>query len=190
MMQRQPLILRLSFIACALAVLAATPLARAHRPFEATTVGRLQHGRLELTVTISSVMANYLLREILLPGADPFSPETLDQHREALLRLAPDFLRLRAGQTSLRPEKIQIALNPSREPEFAFVYPLPSGPGLLVSAGTLQAPGREGFNVIRFFDDDENLLASGVLASPPDKQEITITLPPAPVPAPSSSGNP
>jgi hypothetical protein len=159
MMQRQPLILRLSFIACALAVLAATPLARAHRPFEATTVGRLQHGRLELTVTISSVMANCLLREMISPGADPFSPETLDLNREDLLRLA-------------------------------FVYPLPSGPGLLVSTGTLQAPGREGFNVIRFFDDDENLFAAGVLASPPDMQEITITLPPAPVPAPSSTRKP
>ena len=170
----------------ALAALAATPALHAHRPYEVTTVGRLQHGRLELTVIVSPVMARYLLRDTAAPEPASLEPETFDQHREALLRLAPDFLQIRDGDTPLRPEKILLSLNSSREPEFAFVYPLPSGSTLRLRAGLLRAPGREGLNVVRFFDDDEKLLGAGLLGPEAKTEELTIAL----VAAPSPSASP
>ncbi len=169
----------------------AAPALHAHRPYEVTTVGRLQHGRLELTVTFSPVMANYLLRDAVSPESASLDPETFEQHREALLRLAPDFLQLRDGDTLLRPEKILLALNTSREPEFAFVYPLPANSSLRLRAGTLRAPGREGLNVVRFFDDDEKLLGAGLLGPESKTEEITISpSPPPAAPAASTSALP
>ena len=173
----------LRFAAFALAVFATTPLLHAHRPYEVTTVGRLQHGRLELTVIVSPVMANYLLRDAATPEPASLEPETFEQHREALLRLAPDFLRLRDGDTLLRPEKVILALNASREPEFAFVYPLPAGATLRLRTGLLRAPGREGLNVVRFFDDDEKLLRAGLLGPEAKSEELTIPLAAAPASA-------
>jgi hypothetical protein len=141
-------------------------------------VGRLQHGRLELTVTLSLVMANYLLHRESSPEQGALDPENFEQHREALLRLAPGFLELRDGDEGMQPEKIVLALNSSHEPEFAFVYPLPSRGSLRVRAGVLRAPGREGVNVVRLFDDDEKFLGGGLLGPDRKAEEVTIPLSP------------
>ena len=173
----RPVLRRLPFLLLGFA-LAAAPL-RAHRPYEVTTVGRLQHGRLELTVTLSLVMTNYLLRNDASAGAGALGPENFPQYRDALLRLAPGLLELRDGEEPLRAEKVLVALNASGEPEFAFVYPLPTHGALRIHAGTLHAPGREGLNVVRLFDDDENLLGGGLLGPEAKAEELTIPLSPA-----------
>ena len=174
-----------------LAFALAAPAIHAHRAYEITTVGRLQHGRLELTVTLSLVMANYLLKSDASPEAGALAPENFDARRESLLRLAPAFLELRDGGQVLRPEKILVALNASGEPEFAFIYPLPSQGSLHVRTGTLRAPGREGLNIVRLFDDDERFLGGGLLGPEVKPEELTIPLPPRPgtpadAPAPPS----
>jgi hypothetical protein len=165
----------------ALVLLVTTPALHAHRPYEVTTVGRLQHGRLELTLTLSPVMVNYLLRSDASSEAAPFSPETVDLHRETLLRLAPRFLQLRgAGDEPMLAEKVLLSVNSSGEPEFFFVFPQPAGPTLRIRADTLRAPGREGFNVVRVFDSDETLLGSGILGAEPQAPEVSIPLSGAP----------
>ena len=186
-----PPLFRLLGLLVALAFAAAP--AHAHRPYEVTTVGRLQHGRLELTLIVSPVMANYLLRETVSPELGALEPSTFEQHREALLRLAPDFLQIRDGDAHLRPETITLALNSSAEPQFAFVYPQPAGPALRVRLGLLRAPGREGINVVRFFDDNETLLGAGLLGPESKTKELTIPLvatPAATTPAPTATPAP
>ncbi len=174
-----PVLRRLALL---LAFALAAPALHAHRPYEVTSIGRLQHGRLELSVTISLVLANYLLRNDTSPEAGALGPENFDRHREALLRLAPGFLELRDGDTVLQPEKILLALNTSHEPEFVFIYPQPSRATLRVRTGTLRAPGREGANAVRLFDDDEKLLGAGLLGPGTKTEELTIVLPSASTP--------
>ena len=186
-----PVSFRLRLAGFALALLAAAPALHAHRPYEITTVGRLQHRRLELTLTLSPVMANYLLRGADSPETASFSPENLDRHREALLRLAPGFLQLRGdGEEPMRPEKILLSLNASGEPEFFFVFPEPAGAALRIRAGTLRAPGREGFNIVRVFDDDEKLLGAGVIGSEERSAEVSVSLATTPAPPPPSASGP
>jgi len=156
----------------------AAPALHAHRPYEVTTVGRLQHGRLELTVTLSLVMTNYLLQSEALPETAPLAPENFETRRESLLRLAPAFLELRDGDQILRPENILAALNSSGEPEFTFLYPAPSHGSLRVRTGSLRAPGREGLNIVRLFDDDEKFLGGGLLGPEVKPGELTIPLSP------------
>jgi hypothetical protein len=164
-----------------LALLVTTPALLAHRPYEVTTVGRLQHGRLELTLTLSPVMVNYLLQNESSTETTSFSPDTVDLHRETLLRLAPRFLELRnKGDEPMRAEKILLSLNSFGEPEFFFVFPQPSGATLRIRVGTLRAPGREGFNIVRVFDSDETLLGSGILGAEAQVPEVSIPLSGAP----------
>jgi hypothetical protein len=179
--------LRVRFLALAFAVLGALPSLHAHRAFEITSVGRLQHGRLELTVTLSLVMANYLLRDSLSPEAPSIDAENFAAHREALLRLAPDFFTVNDGPATLSPEKILLSLNNSGEPEFHFVYPAPATGSLRVSAPGLRAPAADGTHLVRVFDDDEKLLGAGLVGAPPAAPELSVSLAPA---APASVSAP
>ncbi len=166
---------RLGAIALGL-LIAAAPSLHAHRQFEITSVGRLHHGRLELTATLSLVMANYLLRDSLAPEAPPLDAANFDAHREALLRIAPGFFTVRDNTTALVPEKILLSLNASGEPEFHFVYPEPSAGPLRIATPGLRAPAAEGTHLLRVFNDAETSLGAGLLGRPPATPELSIPL--------------
>ncbi len=165
----------------AFGLLALLPSLHAHRPFEITSVGRLQHGRLELTVTVSLVMANYLLRDPARPEAPPVDADNFETHREALLRLAPGFFTVNDGPAPLRPEKILLMLNTSGEPEFHFVYPPPAAGPLLIRAPGLRAPGVEGNHLVRILDADDGRTPRGV--GEVGEIVIAVSVPLTPVPA-------
>lgn len=157
-------------------LLTALPDLHAHRPFEVTSVGRLQHGRLEFTVTISLVMANFLLRDPAKGEAPIIDAGNFEAHREALLRLAPDFYTVSDGPTPLRPGKVLLAINSSGEPEFQFIYPRPAVGPLRIRVSGLHAPGAEGRNLVCVYNDDETLLGGGLLGPTPSSPELSVPL--------------
>ena len=178
---------RLHLVCLALGLLATLSSLHAHRPFEVTSIGRLQHGRLEFTVTLSLTMANFLLRDIAMPEAPAITVENFEAHREALLRLATDFYALHDGSASLRPQRILLALNASGEPEFSLIYPLPTTGPLRIRIANLRVPGLEGINFVRIYDSNESLLGSGLLGPiAPAQPELNVPISAPTVPAASS----
>ncbi len=160
-------------------LLAVAPALHAHQPFEVTGVGRFQHERLEFTVTLSLVMANYLLRDELTPEEGPVTAENFAEHRNRLLARARSFYELREGDTLVAPESVSLTLNASHEPEFLFIYPAPSGAApLVLRLAALRSPGQEGEHLVRFYDDNESLLAATLFGPPHGATTLPIPLPP------------
>lgn len=166
---------RVLWMALSLTLLAGS--LRAHQPFEVTSVGRLQHGRLELSVTLSLVMANFLLKDPAKPDGEPVNAESFDHHRKELAAIATGFYRVTEGEKVLEADKVLVFLNRFGEPEFRLVYPEPRQGPLSFEVGSLKAPGQEGAHTLRIFDDAETLLAETSFGGPRGERVLRVPLP-------------
>lgn len=97
--------------------------ARAHDPFESTTVVRLRPATLELEVTLARSTALSVAKDGR-PGPT-FEPAVFDTLRPLFIACAPDlFVITRAGER-LEPGAVRVALSIEDDVEFHVVYPRP-----------------------------------------------------------------
>lgn len=137
--------------------------ARAHLPTESTAVARLQHGRLEVCVTMSPEMAATLLNPG--PAGERLDATSFARLQSRLLAAAGGLFEVSASGQTLVPQRTAVALNKTGEPEFVLIFPAPPAWPLRIRASFLgRLPDGGGFETtLDVFDETEKLLGSKLL---------------------------
>jgi hypothetical protein len=149
-------------------------IASAHESFESSTTARLEHGRLEVVLTLSSYMAAYLVRT----GDVEHEPiPAYGSYHTRLEALAPGFLNVAAGGLALRPQQINVRQNQSGEPEIAYFYPPPPSGPLRFDALYLRGLPPRFFGRVEVMDADDRLLGNSLLVAEKTVAEISPRLP-------------
>ena len=163
-------------------LLALHGLAQAHQPYASSTVARLQHDRLEVTVTMSAQMATLLAGE---PGdvetAQELSAANFETHRPRLAERAKDFWQVFAGDMRLTPQRAVARLNAHGDAECVLIFPEPKTWPLRLRANYLGElpPGYAGS--VEVHDAEEKTLGARMLARAGPEAELTVSAaPPAP----------
>lgn len=142
----------------------------AHQPFESTTTARLQHGRLEVVLTLSTDMAAMLVR-----SGDVESQPTAayESYRPRLEVLAPGLLRVDVGGQPLAVQRVTVRQNQNGEPEIVYLYPPPPPGPLKFDAVYLRGLPRSYFGQLALWDENEEPLGKGILVPENAVAEIT-----------------
>lgn len=135
----------------------------AHEPFESTATARLQHGRLEVILTLSPHMAAALVST----GEVETEPTAaFDSYRARLQAMAPDFLNVTGGGQPLAAPRIAVRRNTSAEPEIVYLFNAPPPGPLRFEAAYLRRLPPSYFGHLSVLDDDENPLGRALLVTP------------------------
>lgn len=154
----------------------------AHEPFESTATARLQHGRLEVVLTLSTGMAAALVKT-----GDVESEPTaaFDSYRARLEALAPGLLKVAAGGQALVAQRIVVRRNPSAEPEIVYLYPAPPPGALRFDAAYLRELPPSYFGQLAVLNDDEKQIGTSLLVAEKPVAEVAMPAPAADVAAAS-----
>ena len=164
---------------CAATLVASAALA--HDATESTTVARLQHGRLEVTVTFSAPMATALVAEPGEEEAVGICASTFAVYQPRLLAKAGTLFEVRVDGEPMVPTRISVALNRMGEPEFGLIFPQPkSWPAKLRVNYLKELPARFS-GTIQVFDEHEASLASRTLARDGEGAEVAVNPAPEPI---------
>lgn len=169
-------------LVCALGLfLGVVPLARAHRPTEATADFRWLHGRLEARVVLPLAMATRLLDE---PEVVALRADNFPAHRAKLAARAAGLFALQADARELRPAEVIAELNAEGEVLATLLF-APSPPAALAfEAGFLRGLSNDSFCLLRVWHDADDLLVRQVLVSSSPRASAPAPAPAAPAVAP------
>lgn len=153
-----------------LCIFVLTIAARGHQPFESSTTARLQHGRLEVVLTLSGDMAAMLVQT----GDVESEPGgSFESYRARLQQLAPGLLKVDAGGAALQAQRVTVRLNENAEPEVVYLFPPPPPGTLRFDAVYLRRLPRSYFGRLSLLDQDERSLGQGLLVPERAVAEIT-----------------
>ncbi len=146
----------------------------AHEPFESTATARLQHGRLEVVLTLSPGMAAALVRT---GGIESEPTADYESYRAQIEEMAPGFLKVAAGGRALAPQRIAVRRNASAEPEIVYLFPAPPPGTLSFEAAYLHRLPPSYFSQLAVLDDDEKPLGKSLLVAEKAVAEIALAGP-------------
>ena len=161
----------------------------AHQPYESGTVARLQHGRLEVTVTMSAEIGARLAASAENPDAD--SSATFDEFRPRLLKRAAGLLEVFAGAEKLTPQRTIVRLNEHGDAECVLIFPEPKQWPLRMRGQYLRDLPAGYSGAMEVLDAEERGLGARMLTRDGADSELAVNPPPlsppsAPVVAPAT----
>lgn len=158
----------------------------AHDLFETTVVGRLQHGRLEMVVTMTSILGALLAADSADSESVQLNPQTFERYRPRLLDRAQALYEVIDGQTHLAPQRSSVSLDPSGHVAFVLIYPQPATWPLTVRPCRLENVPPAYRADIELYAQDESILAhQGASPQKPGNHDVIVT-PSAPAPSAAS----
>jgi hypothetical protein len=161
----------------------------AHDPFESTVIARLQHGRLELVVTMTTQLASLLAGDQGNPETPELNSGNLEDYRERLAERAKNLYEVTAGGAVLTSQRAVVSLTANGHVELVVVYPQPSAWPLRFRAHTFDKLPASYTASLDVFDRDEKLLGRKTIgARNVDGAELSVQpalpeVPPEPAPA-------
>ncbi|MBL9200906.1 MAG: hypothetical protein JNL39_10395 [Opitutaceae bacterium] len=129
------------------------PCARAHDPYESTTVIVVRPERIELTLALAQSTALRLIDPDARIRA--LEPANMPEHTPRLEREARLLFILTSGNKQLAPTKVRVELTDENDIVFTVAYPRPAAGRLLVHAAFLRRLG-DGYGGLVTVDDEAN----------------------------------